>query len=422
MINQFQYQLDKSSKKFICPGCGKKRFVRYIDFTTKQYLPEKYGRCDRDISCGYFQHPYKDKFGIENKTKWHPKPSEPIKPISFFDPEVLDASCKAYESNNFISYLRILFDESTVSELIDKFKLGTSKHWPGATIFWQLDQAGRIRSGKVMLFDFKTGKRVKYPFNHITWAHKAMGLENFNLEQCYFGEHQIMSNPTMPIAIVESEKTAVVASTYLQKYIWLAAGSLTNLNIRKFKSLAGKKVVLWPDLKCLGKWRLKASELIEAYPKTNIIVSDFLEKNATPQEKEDGLDLADYLVKFNYHDFINDARAVKSTPADILPIPEPVVEVKQAMAPAAAQDNFKTPQLLKVTNWDKEIIELEQFFKSARIPTDPIKINRWSTITDVARYLESEFATVWANNGNRTFLPALNRLKELKQFLCLQQA
>jgi hypothetical protein len=249
-----------------------------------------------------------------------------------------------------------------------------------------------------------------------------MGLENFNLEQCYFGEHQIMSNPKMPIAIVESEKTAVIASTYLQKYIWLAAGSLTNLNIRKFKSLAGKKVVLWPDLKCLGKWKLKASELMEAYPKTNIIVSDFLEKYATPQEKEDGLDLADYLVKFNYHDFINAARAVKSTPADILPIPEPVVEVKQSMAPAATQDNFKTPQVLKVENWDKEIIELEQFFESARIPTDPIKLNRWSTITDIARYLESDFATVKANNGNRTFLPALNRLQEFKQFLCLQQA
>jgi len=32
-------------------------------------------------------------------------------------------------------------------------------------------------------------------------------------------------------------------------------------------------------------------------------------------------------------------------------------------------------------------------------------------------FIESHFATVKAHNGNRTFLPYLDRLKELKQVL-----
>jgi hypothetical protein len=46
MNQQYKYQLDKSSKKFICPQCGKKRLVRYINMETKEYLPETVGRCD----------------------------------------------------------------------------------------------------------------------------------------------------------------------------------------------------------------------------------------------------------------------------------------------------------------------------------------------------------------------------------------
>jgi zinc ribbon protein len=58
-------------------GCGKKRYVRYKDNLTGDYLPEQFGRCDREIKCGVFREDYrvmiqaksliKDIFGFYTK-------------------------------------------------------------------------------------------------------------------------------------------------------------------------------------------------------------------------------------------------------------------------------------------------------------------------------------------------------------------
>lgn len=38
--NSFKYQLEKGSKKYNCPSCNQKRFVRYVDIETNEQLPE----------------------------------------------------------------------------------------------------------------------------------------------------------------------------------------------------------------------------------------------------------------------------------------------------------------------------------------------------------------------------------------------
>jgi len=124
-------------------------------------------------------------------------------------------------------------------------------------------------------------------------------LKSFTLAQCYFGEHLLTVDPRKPVALVESEKTAIIASVYLPQFNWLAVGSLTNLNREKFRPLAGRKVALWPDLNCFDRWSNKATELQKEYPGTRITVSDLLEKNCTPGERQKGFDLADYLINFN---------------------------------------------------------------------------------------------------------------------------
>jgi hypothetical protein len=311
MNNQYKYQLDPGSKKYYCPGCNKKRFVRYVDVSTGELLPAQYGRCDREVNCGYHLNPYKEGFGKDQQSNWTPPPPEPPKPPSYISPEILKNSLQAYEQNNLVIWLHSFIDKSTVEELVRKFRIGTSKHWPGATVFWQIDNVGRIRSGKIMLYNQANGRRIKKPFNHITWSHKALKLKNFNLKQSYFGLHQLISEPGKPIAIVESEKTAIIASAYLPKFTWLACGSLTNLNVEKFKSLAGKKVVLYPDLNGFEKWKQKADELRGAYPGTRIIVSDLIEKHCSQAERENGFDLADYLQKFSLKLFQEYQRHIK---------------------------------------------------------------------------------------------------------------
>ena len=58
-MEAFKYSLDKSSKKFVCPNCNMKTFVLYIDTGLGEYLPNDYGRCDREQNCNYHKAPPK---------------------------------------------------------------------------------------------------------------------------------------------------------------------------------------------------------------------------------------------------------------------------------------------------------------------------------------------------------------------------
>ena len=143
-----------------------------------------------------------------------------------------------------------------------------------------------------MLYNPENGKRVKGEYNHINWVHSK--IDNFNLKQCLFGEH-LIKDSKKPIAIVESEKTAIICSAYLPQYTWVATGGINNLKVDKCKSLKGRNVVLFPDLGGFDKWLIKAEEIKTiCYVK----VSDLLEKNASSEAKNKGYDLADFLFSF----------------------------------------------------------------------------------------------------------------------------
>lgn len=68
-------------------------------------------------------------------------------------------------------------------------------------------------------------------------------------------------------------------------------------------------------------------------------------------------------------------------------------------------------------DWENDIKELEEYFEGIIHPTQPVKLNNCSTITNFATFIESHLATVKANKGKPTFLPYLKRLQEVKQIL-----
>jgi hypothetical protein len=306
---KFRFELEKGGLKYTCPACGKIRFVRYLDTFTGDQVADEVGRCDREDSCGYHLTP-KEHFLLTGKNPLNSvsipaRKREPVKEqeLSFLDAHVIRASLSRYNQNNFCRWLCLEFGEQKAFELTAQYKVGTSKHrftckdFPGyrseagSSVFWQIDRSGRIRAGKVMLYNSSTGRRVKEPFNHVQWVHKLMKIEPYHLQQCLFGEQLLVVDTVKPVAIVESEKTAIVAAGFMPEFIWTATAGKNNLNKEKLKGLQGRRVTLFPDLGAFEKW----GSIADGMP--GVKVSDILERRATETDRVAGLDLADYLLR-----------------------------------------------------------------------------------------------------------------------------
>ncbi|MFZ4521475.1 MAG: DUF6965 family protein [Bacteroidales bacterium] len=66
---------------------------------------------------------------------------------------------------------------------------------------------------------------------------------------------------------------------------------------------------------------------------------------------------------------------------------------------------------------DWQLKELEDFFNSATLPTEPLKLNVVCHITNLRAFIDSHLDILKANNGKETFLPYLNRLHQLKEWV-----
>jgi len=314
------------SSRIKCPACGKPReFSRYLDRETNTLLPDHVGRCNREEHCGY--HYTAKQFHQDNS--WNqPQSIErpfrrttlPERNTDFLSMENIEDSTKGYKSNRFVLFLDRLFGESVSVTLRCKYLIGSSRHWKGATIFWQVDKDLNVRQAKVMLYNSQTGRRIKSEelaekYNHQTgtyfndtdggdkvfFAGKRI-LNNYeaNLKQCFYGEH-LLAEENKTVAIVESEKTAIISSVYYPKFTWLATGGKngcrwTDLSVCKV--LEGREVVLFPDLGQFNDWNEKANKIVSAVS-CKIYVSDVLERSASEEEKRKGYDLADFLLKID---------------------------------------------------------------------------------------------------------------------------
>ena len=305
--------------RFYCPLCqdSRRTFTRYIDLETNLYLADHVGRCDREDNCTYHYTPR--QYFAENPYNLLTRQIKmcnamPVKDLFNYLPTSLVKESmleKAYAHNNFILFLDGVFGRETATALARRYKIGTSKHWYGATVFWQVDTTGRVRTGKIMLYNPFTGKRVKQPFNHIAWVHNLMRTANsrmqnennnseienpkseFKLQQCFFGEHLLREDEEAIVAITESEKTALMASIMMPDFIWLAAGSLNGLDEDKCRVLHNRTVLLFPDVGCYKNWAERAHYLNLKIPTATFTVHPEMETTATPEERATGADMGD---------------------------------------------------------------------------------------------------------------------------------
>ncbi|WZL88277.1 DUF6371 domain-containing protein [Salinimicrobium sp. 3283s] len=308
-MSQYRFTLEpyiSSKNRYECPSCGEKHtFTRYIDQEKKKYVGLEVGKCDREQKCGYHLTPkefFKSQtpFSIDHShqnTTINPavlrqvafRAKQKMQPASFINEELFLKSLEGLHPNNFLIFLESIIGNAAIAEVMEKYKIGTSKKWKGATVFWQIDEQNRIRTGKMMLYNKLTGKKKK-----VNWVHSVLKLQDFNLKQCLFGLHLLNSEKQKAIAIVESEKTAVIASIAFPEFIWMATGGLMNFKASMLRPLTNRKVILFPDAGCYDTWNKKVADL----PKNiQYFISDLVEKKATAQEKREGWDVADYIIK-----------------------------------------------------------------------------------------------------------------------------
>ncbi len=309
MTQQHQYQLAKGSRKWICPECGRKTFVCYVD-ANGQVLNVSVGKCDRADKCAYHYPPrqyFEDNklMGVRvpqrrlSRPMFRPQPRPTyIDNEKIFKPSVTVTMSR---NNNLVDYLKTVFDADTVNQMVRDYYIGTSKHFGGAaTVFYQVDQYGKIHRGKVMQYNPNNGKRVKEPFAMFTTVHKLMNLGDNLPPQCLFGEHLLPDHPDMTVAIVESEKTAIIASGVFGDCITLACGGCANLTATMCEPLRGRDVVLFPDNGKFDEWGEKGKQMHRLFGRLRI--SAIMEREALNV----GDDIGDLFLRY-YPDieFIN---------------------------------------------------------------------------------------------------------------------
>jgi hypothetical protein len=310
MIQLETYRGTKS--RHTCPKCGKRNcFVRYVD-ERGEYLAEDVGRCNRESKCGY---EYKPKqffaensglksaktkkrgtpnyaFAVKNGSQVEYKRAAATKP-DYIAPEHLTATLGNYDRNAFVQFLFDLFPDCSdeTQAVLKMYFVGTYQDY---TSFPSIDRLNRVCRAKLIRFNRATGKRLKGDYDTSSLPAKLKLKEDFQYKQIFFGEHLLPKFPNKPIAIVEAEKTAIVASLCFPEFVWLGCNSKSWLKPERIKRLGQRQIILYPDADGFDIWQGIASEA--RTQGLTVKVSNLIESHATDAQREGGYDLADFLI------------------------------------------------------------------------------------------------------------------------------
>ena len=202
--------------------------------------------------------------------------------------------------NQLTDLLLRTFPQHSVISAVQRYKIGFNSFNTGAMgdalIFWQIDEKNHIVNAKRIHYRFdghrdkKVPPIVIYPGN----------------PQCLFGLHLLTdAAPHQPVAIVESEKSALIMSLAKPDYLWMACGSLNNFNENFLKPLQGRKIVAFPDVDINREKGTTLSISCALWQKTanrlsnngwHVIVDNTLEESVNTSQRMDKVDVADIAI------------------------------------------------------------------------------------------------------------------------------
>lgn len=312
MAENYRYRLAKwneRDKSLRCPQCKRGRgcFKEYLneDGTPVDPVNHLCGLCDHTSSCGYHLPPSEYyKLNPEERDNYQPKNVErrQMKRIEI-DIEKANKSRACYEKNTFVKWVRSLpwdDDQRVRLELaLELYNVGTTKD--GGVIWWQIDEDMVVRTGKKMLYNPETGKRLKDSEGNsigFNWIHSIMKFgDDYELVQCLFGEHLLKYFPKATVCVVESEKTAILMSAYdcdaFKEHIWLATGGKYNLSETRLYPLRKRNILLYPDKDAVEDWR----ERINDIPYKHMILNEKWTRTIWQEEDGEKADIGDSILR-----------------------------------------------------------------------------------------------------------------------------
>ncbi len=310
--NMIQLETYRGTKsRHICPSCGKRgEFTRFINTDTGEHLADHVGICNRASSCGYSytakqffaDNPTGAKFVKTRVSNWTQNTNQNVNhglqnqtnTFDYIAPEHLKATLHGYDRNAFVQFLFDLFPDCSeeIQSVLKMYFVGTFEDY---TCFPSIDRLNRICKAKLIRFNPSTGKRLKGDYDTSSLVRKLKLKEDFQYKQIFFGEHLFRRDAVKPVAVVESEKTAIIASLCLPEFVWLATGSKQWLKAERLQRLDNRQIILYPDADGFDQWQAVATDA--ARQGLNVRASSLIENFATDEQKTNQYDLADYLIE-----------------------------------------------------------------------------------------------------------------------------
>ena len=366
-----------------CPSCGRRgKFSPYIDTATMRPVDDcQCGRCNRLSNCGYHlpprEMPRTEDYGsresqdyssqkinshanLANHAKFASLHSRIVPrqhsamPTNASEASVLREICEIrvrqnnqreqerhYEKmrraceqsqpwgSHLVTWLRTRFPREAVAAALKRYRVGGTPG--GATLWWQIDEQGRVHTGKAMLYNPLTGHRVKEQGFPVNWAHRMRRYgepSELVVPQCLFGEHLInvdvnandnrhpdgmhrgaqssfssssslaLQAATPPLVmLVESEKTALIMSLIKPDTVWLATGGKANFKEQMLWPLLGHEVAVYPDADALHDWAVRIAQLNRELGHRLYIPTGYYNLMDHDEARREGWDLADILLR-----------------------------------------------------------------------------------------------------------------------------
>ena len=429
-LPELKFDKKRNRVKF-CP-CGKDnkdgKFVPYVGFENKGYCH----------SCGETflpELPKAEQWNTPQPTRYAKPKVQPRKKIDFIPHDnfkkQLNNGTHLYGQNHFIQWLgnsergELSFDDKTIKHLIENYFIANSNKYKGWVLFPYIDINGNIRDIKAMDYNPTTGKRIATKNGDSQNRCYFIGKEilnnpEANTDRCFYGEHLLKGNNKL-VKIFESEATATYSAPFFSESVCIATGGNNGCKWtekNKCSVLQGRTVILYPDIDTHDNWEQKA-EILRGYGIT-VQVSILIKNNALKFAEQNGIDYSELVkLKYDLRDILQHKKLsdfLKPEPIEPPPVVQPLVEMNVIEQPEPVC-YFSKHEQPKHESWEQEIAELENYFAEIALPTQPVQLKQAETIFNCSLFIESHFATVKTNNGNKTFLPYLNRLQELKQVL-----